>query len=376
MLTPRYMEKLPDEILNMYSKIEDDILRDIGQRISRAEEVTGTARVQIESLLLANYDLKEIEEAIADITDKSTIEVKQLIHKAGLDAYNNDLEIYKKANKNLPNINDNLNILNYIKAAASQAEDDISNITNSIGLAGKPLKEFYDRELSKAVFQVQAGAIDRESAIRNTVNSLASKGLEVIDYQNGRNYQLESAVRMNVNSTVNRLSATISLQNAEDMEQDLMEITSHAGARPSHAEWQGEIVSLSGNPKYLSLRDIEYGDVVGFMGVNCRHNWYPYFEGVSLPNWMKEELEYIDNPPFEYEERVYTHYEATQKQRALERSMRQEKRKIIVYESAGESKLLQAHSTRYNRYRTEYAEFSKAANLREKMERTYIHQSG
>lgn len=49
------------------------------------------------------------------------------------------------------------------------------------------------------------------------------------------------------------MTGEISLANAKDMEQDLMEISAHAGARPSHAEWQGQIVSLSGdNTKYLS----------------------------------------------------------------------------------------------------------------------------
>lgn len=47
----------------------------------------------------------------------------------------------------------------------------------------------------------------------------------------------------------------ISRKNAEDLGCDLMEITAHYGARPSHAEWQGKIVSLSGRKGYLSLPD-------------------------------------------------------------------------------------------------------------------------
>ena len=69
------------------------------------------------------------------------------------------------------------------------------------------------------------------------------------------------------------MTGEIFLANARDMDQDIMEISAHAGARPSHAEWQGQIVSLSGdNTKYLSLDDIGYGDVDGFLGANCRHN--------------------------------------------------------------------------------------------------------
>ena len=74
---------------------------------------------------------------------------------------------------------------------------------------------------------------------------------------------------MLVRTILNQMTGEISLANAKDMEQDLMEISAHAGARPSHAEWQGQIVSLSDdNTKYLSLDDKGYGDVTGFLGAN------------------------------------------------------------------------------------------------------------
>ena len=35
---------------------------------------------------------------------------------------------------------------------------------------------------------------------------------------------------------------------------DLVEVTAHAGARPSHAEWQGKIVSLSGQARIFEFK--------------------------------------------------------------------------------------------------------------------------
>nr|DAK63882.1 MAG TPA: minor capsid protein [Caudoviricetes sp.] len=111
---------------------------------------------------------------------------------------------------------------------------------------------------------------------------------------------------MIVGTAISQLTGEISLMNAEDMGQDLMEISAHIRARPSHAEWQGKIVSLSGeNPKYLSLEDIGYGEVTGFKGVNCRHDWYPFFEGISSRVYDDEELEDFDPEPFEYEGKEY-----------------------------------------------------------------------
>ena len=75
---------------------------------------------------------------------------------------------------------------------------------------------------------------------------------------------------------------------------------------------------------------------------NCRHNWYPFFEGVSEKNWTKEMLEDIDSEPFEFEDKKYTFYEATQKQRQIERTIRKYKHRVMMYDKVGddESKLI------------------------------------
>ncbi|MDY3007090.1 phage minor capsid protein, partial [Anaerococcus porci] len=154
---------------------------------------------------------------------------------------------------------------------------------------------------------------------------------------------------------------------AKDMGQDLMEISAHAGARPSHAVWQGQVVSISGeNSKYLSLDDIGYGEVTGFMGANCRHNWYPYFEGISERVWSKEELDNIEPEPFEFEGKEYTYYEATQKQRQIERAIRKYKHRVMMYERLGDDESRLIAQVRLQRQRQLYKDFNKAGNLRAK----------
>ena len=113
---------------------------------------------------------------------------------------------------------------------------------------------------------------------------------------------------------------------AEDLGCDLMEITAHAGARPSHAAWQGQIVSLSGKRGYLSLSDIGYGTGDGFKGWNCRHDWYPYFEG-STRMYTAKELEELDARNVKFPDgSMHSRYEAEQYQRAYERRIRESKR--------------------------------------------------
>ena len=106
-----------------------------------------------------------------------------------------------------------------------------------------------------------------------------------------------------------------------------MELTAHSGARPSHAKWQGKIVSRSGQKGYLSLDDIGYGTATGFKGINCRHDWSPYLKG-STRAYAQKELNKWKTEKVTYNGKEISMYEATQKQRYFERKIRQDKKDL------------------------------------------------
>lgn len=119
---------------------------------------------------------------------------------------------------------------------------------------------------------------------------------------------------------------------ADQVGWDLMEITAHSGARPEHARWQGKIVSRSGKRGYLSLRDIGYGDVTGFKGINCNHDWNPYFPG-SARTYSDKQLKALENEKVTYNGQKISKYEATQIQRKMERQIRKDKRELVAYQT-------------------------------------------
>ena len=132
---------------------------------------------------------------------------------------------------------------------------------------------------------------------------------------------------MNVVTAVNQNCGKIQEERANELGWDLMELTAHSGARPSHAEWQGKIVSRSGRKGYLSLDDIGYGTATGFKGINCRHDWHPYLKG-STKAYSNKQLKEWQNEKVEYNGKKISKYEATQKQRAMERRIRQDKKDL------------------------------------------------
>ena len=89
--------------------------------------------------------------------------------------------------------------------------------------------------------------------------------------------------------------------------------------------------------------------------------------------YTDEELENIDPPAFEYEGKKYSHYEATQKQREIENTIRKWKRRKAGATNA-EDKL--TAKARIQVMRAKYKEFSEAAGLRMQPERMKAYVPG
>lgn len=161
-------------------------------------------------------------------------------------------------------------------------------------------------------------------------------------YPSRRTDRIDVAVRRSVLTEVGQTVRKLSQTNAEDMDCDIMEITAHSGARPSHAVWQGKLVSLSGKNAgkiiedycVLSLNEIGYGSGDGFGSWNCRHDWYPFFEGISHRAYFDEWLKELDAKDIEYNSKKYSEYEISQIQRRYEREIRAAKREQAEFKTA------------------------------------------
>ncbi len=184
----------------------------------------------------------------------------------------------------------------------------------------KPIAKAYQDALDLAQMQVSTGVFDYGTAIRRAVRSLAESGLRFVDYETGRVNHADVAVRRAALTGVSQMTGKISEHNAAELETDIVEVTAHAGARPDHAKWQGGWYSLSGKfKKYPSMVEVTgYSTSAGLKGWNCRHDFYPVLEGISVPAYTEEELKNIDPTPVEYKGETLTYYECAQKQRKME----------------------------------------------------------
>lgn len=94
---------------------------------------------------------------------------------------------------------------------------------------------------------------------------------------------------------------------------------------------------------------------------------------MSERTYTDEQLAHIDDDHnIEFEGKHYTAYEATQKQRQIERTVRKLKREQTAYKAAGLKEEAQAVSVRIQRQNAKYREFSEAAGLPMQRERMRV----
>ena len=328
MLTPSYLSDVAEPLVTLWSQVENDITADIARRLVKADYLTPTAKWQIVKAREMAMSAEEIAAAVATISKKSTQTVKTLITEACSEALSKDIKQYTKAGMALEAsaLPEAEGIQKLVKAGSQQTQALMRNFTRT---TAKTASKAFENCLDRIWLQVQSGAFSLDASITQAISELGRKGITQIAYPSGHTDQLDVAVRRAMVTGINQTACKVQLQGCAEMGTDLVEVTSHAGARPSHAEWQGKIYSLSGkSKKYKPFYETTgYGSGEGLGGWNCRHSFFPYLEGVSSPTFDRDQNGELGKS----NEQVY---EESQRQRALERRVRESRRECAVLDSA------------------------------------------
>lgn len=326
MLTPEYIAGIADSMIDIYSAVEDDIIADIARRIMRTGTITETAAWQIDKAKQAGYLQGNVKRILAKSTGKSESEIARLLKEASAEALSYDDKIYRLAGLSPGSLTDSP----LLSALLMQGYDSTIKLLNNWTQTRALESEIAFRNLcDKAYMQTISGTMDGVTAIRRAICELAQKGITKVAYPSGAVHSAEAAVRRAVTTGINQTVAKLQLAHASDMGCSLVEVTSHAGARPTHAVWQGQVYCIAGHHrKYKDFYDSTgYGNGDGLCGWLCYHNFYPFFEGLSTPAFSRDPSADVGRDNDE-------DYELSQKQRYYERQIRESKRELIAYQSA------------------------------------------
>lgn len=330
----------------LHTEIINRIVERIMVRVGRGEDylLTATDKWNIEVLQDAGYLMEDIQREIAKRTRQQEREIKAAMEEAGVNAMAADDAIYQAAGISTTPLNQSPYLVRLMERNYNATLGEFNNFTRT--MANEAQADFI-RAVDKAYALTASGSISYSQAVKEALDDIVSNGV-VVAYPSGRKDTIETATLRAVRTGIAQSSAAITLERMDEMGVSLVLVSSHLGARvtktedyTNHAWWQGKVYHVDWadvfflenkmvaksreeyDGKYPDFVETTgYGKVDGLCGANCRHNISPYFEG-------------MENLFYKYDsEENKKAYELSQRQRAMERKIRDTKRQCMNWKAA------------------------------------------
>lgn len=377
MFTSGELERVSMALDEPMKELEMRIMQDVVRRIKINGEITAAADWQINRLQQLGMSKEEVNAAIQEALSYSDEDMNELYSKVIGAGYTRDKALYEATGTPFIPFEENGELQQLISSVSDQTNQTLHNITQSLGFAergtnGKisftPLADFYQKMLDSAMLDISSGAFDYNTVLKRTVKAMTDSGLRTVDYASGHSNRVDVAARRAVMTGMTQLTAKVNEDNAEQLGTDMFEVSWHSGARPEHQVWQGKWYTKAQLETVCGL-----GTVTGLCGANCYHEYNPVIPGISEPTYTAEELEELnrqENEPVEWKGKQYTKYEALQRQRRLETTMRAQRQEMALLKKgeADEDDLINCRA-KYRVTSAEYTRFSEAMGLPQQRER-------
>ncbi len=383
-MSPKELADLPLELEKMFYEMQDRIMSDVVRRLHKTGEITSTADYQLNKVVILGGTTEFVESEIKRLTKMSDAELWEIYDRVMDADYTRFRDLYEQVNSNFVPYSENDTLKQWTEAIVKQTKGELRNLTRSMGFridlgGGKkaftPLAEYYQKYLDRACLDVVTGSFSYNTVLRRVVKEMTASGIQTVDYDSGYASRVPVAARRAVMTGVQQLTARINEKIAKDLGTEYFEVTAHLGARPSHAQWQGRVY------RYEELQSIcGLGDVTGLCGAACRHSYYAFVPGASVRAYTDEDLRELqeqDEKVRAFRGKEYNGYDAAQRQRQYETTMRAQRANIRQLKAGGASaEDIQAAQARYLNTLHEYQSFSRAVGLPEQMERVYMDGLG
>lgn len=384
MLTPDYLYRITEGAEDIASQLHVNIMQKIIERmmirIGRGEDylLTATDKWQIEVLQEAGYLLEDIQKELADKTKKQVKEIQEAMEDAGVQALQWDDKIYQAAGLSPAPILQSPALMRLMQRNYEATAGEWRNFTRT---TANEAQRLFINQMDNAYNMVASGAVSYTEAVRDVINNVTDTGVKV-SYPSGYKMSIEAATMMIVRTGISQAAAEVSMERMKEMDWDIILVSAHLGARTgdggqnpgNHLWWQGQFYSRTGRTKEYPdfVKTTGYGTVTGLCGVNCRHSFGPG-DGVNNP-FADKDIAYSDNYKIE---------KMQQRQRTLERRIRDSKRKVknlqTAVDNCKDEKLkfelqqkLDRKSYTLSQQNKAYKQYCKDNNLKEYAERLKV----
>lgn len=364
-----------ERFYNRYNKYNTKVLQTLGNVIKQFDGISPTNAYILAQELKLGYDVNDLLSELSKISGKSVQDIEILFDKVAKENVEFSEVYYKARNKEYVKYEDNMQLQGLVESIKKETDGLFTNLSNSNNIGFvlkdeqgnsiyKPLRNVYNDLIDEAVFNVETGVSNYQSAMRNTIRQLADSGVKVheekLAYENGYNKRIDSAVRQDILTGIRQINIGIQERVGEQLGANGVEISAHSPCAEDHLHIQG---------KQFSKKEFDRinGDLERPIGeYNCKHFIFSVILGVNQPSYTKKQLNQFNKESVQkinYQGKEYTTYEATQVQRQLETAIRKQKDRQIIARASGDKEEIGLAQQKISQLTNEYNKFSKNAGL-------------
>lgn len=336
MLTPDQMDAAGEEVAAVYRQIEAELIDYLVSRMIDGDVSGQRARTALDLLAQADPEqLRRIIDAHAEEVDA---------------AARRDVERYLAASDafDLAAIAAGMAVTAPTDALTAQTLAVTASVREMIARDNLEMSNAARTKFLQwstwAATQTATGNMTAGKAMRRAVRELARGGLSIesVTYRDPETGKVtvtnkaDVAVQRHIRSLIGQGAAALTFERMRQNGVEFVEVSSHIGSRPSHAEWQGRCYHVGGAVEVDGARYEDFAFGTGYrgecgpytalgdqlMGVNCRHSFAPWVPGG--PRAYSPDPESPTGLPND------EIYELTQGQRARERKIREAKRELAA----------------------------------------------
>lgn len=372
---------LSQPLTDVYTAMETDLMMAIARQLAEGGEINATSEWRLKKLAEAGALSKETVRIIASYTGIQSDLITETVESAAMgvaDRLEPALQAcakdgYISAADGTPIAESMKNVVTNFR---SQAKTDLNLVNTVMQYKAKTsyttlVNKIYDETkrqellgvLGKHTLEVASGGTSRQEAVRNCIKEFSQKGIPAFVDKRGREWSPEAYINMDIRTTVNNTANAAQDACCDRYGLDLIQISSHMGARPKCAIDQGKLYSRSnrsgiahdgdGNEiPFYPWSSTSYGQPDGILGINCHHHKYPFADGVNFQRYF----------PYDEEENA-ERYKEFQKQRAMERRVREVSRQAEMLEAAGDTEGAKAARRQLREQRKSYRDYSQEHGL-------------
>ena len=355
-MTPTFLEKMSLEIAEVYGAVTDQILINLAKYFPYIKEgkepksvfeyqvrmLAQMGKVNRETIKIIRDNLKDADDALKKVLEQTIISTIQKVEPDLVNAAQAGLLQTQGFTQPVVAPNQMRAFQAYYKQAAERF-----NLVNTVML--ESTEQAYKETVANVGNQVQmmqlaldtgaaetiTGASTWNQALRHSIDALKKRGITGFVDHAGRHWSAEAYVAMDIRTTVFNTGRSAVWETNQSFGNDLYLVSYHNGARPLCYPWQNKVISSTNNSRDVEDLDgnkihvyaqseTSYGEPAGLFGINCKHYPTPFIPGVSTIR---------GKPPDEEENEK--EYEESQKQRALERKLREENRDLMMLRARG-----------------------------------------